>query len=55
MTDKPTCEYCDQTEGLRRWHDTAGYAPQDHICKDCFAPGDTGPDFDDLPPLEEKK
>jgi len=51
---KPVCAYCDQTEGLRLYHDGGGYIPQDYICEDCFTPRDDGPCFDDLPALEPK-
>lgn len=44
------CEYCGETEGLRKHHDTQGYIPQDYICEDCFTPQDDGPCFDDLTP-----
>jgi len=47
--DTPVCAYCDQTEGLRQYHDGGGYIEQDYICEDCFTGTDTGPSFDDLP------
>ena len=52
-----TCEYCDETEGLRIPY--AFYGPEgskwgpSFVCEECFTGPDTGPCFDDLQTAEE--
>lgn len=51
--DRPECDYCGETEGLRVAHEGWGKVPPGFICEECFTGEDTGPCFDDLPTVEE--